>query len=511
MRTKNSLLNAVSVLCLYAVKLIFTFMCRTVLIKEMGDVYNGINGLFLNVISMLSIAELGIGTAIIFNLYRPARDNDVELIKSIMCYYKKCYTTIAFVVLILGIVISPFIPMIIGDINIKENVYFVYYLYLTNSVASYFLSYRRSVIYVYQKNYIVSIFDIVYTVISQTLQIAVIKITHGFIPYLIIGISCQILENVIIYRYTNKQYKFLLEKNVFPLPNEIKGDIIKKVKGMLFHNVGSYIVIGTDNILISKIVSVVAVGFYNNYLTVVDPISNILNQIITATQSSIGNLLVEENSEKNYEIYQRLNFFNFISYTVCSVAIYNLVQDFITLWLGGAYLFSDYVVFILVFKFWITGMRNTISAFKMAGGIVYEDRYIPILESLVNIIVSVALGKAMGIGGILLGTIISDMFLFLYSYPFLVYQRLFARKAILYYGEMLTFLFEWIICFIVVKSFMGWLNTMFPSDITFVLLILKGIIVVFVACTIIVTINVKNKNLDFYIQKIFSIIKIHRE
>ena len=510
MRTKNSLFNVVSILCLYVVKLTFTFMCRTVLIKEMGDVYNGINGLFLNVISMLSIAELGIGTAIIFNLYRPARENDIELIKSIMRFYKKCYTIIAFVVLLLGFAISPFIPVIIGDINIKESIYLVYYLYLANSVASYFLSYRRSIIYVYQKNYIVSIFDIFYTIISQILQIVMIKETHAFIPYLIIGISCQILENVFIYGYTNKQYKFLLEKSVLPLPSQIKGDILKKVKGMLFHNIGSYIVIGTDNILISKIVGVITVGYYNNYLTIIDPISNILNQIITATQSSIGNLLVEENSEKNYEIYQRLNFFNFFAYTVCSVAIYNLVQNFIILWIGDSYLFNDYVVFILVFKFWLTGMRNTISAFKMAGGIVYEDRYIPILESLVNIIVSVALGKVMGISGILLGTIISDLLLFLYSYPFLVYQRLFARKAILYYMEMLTFFFEWIICFIVVRFLMEWLNTRLPSDITFLLFIFKAMLTVLGTSTTIVILNLRNINLDFYVKRIFSLIKTHR-
>lgn len=510
MRTKNSLLNVLSVLCLYAVKLTFTFMCRTILIKEMGDVYNGINGLFLNVISMLSIAELGIGTAIIFNLYRPARDNDIELIKSIMCFYKKCYTIIAFVVLFLGIVISPFIPIIIGDVDIKESIYLVYYLYLINSVASYFLSYRRSIIYVYQKNYIVSIFDIFYTAISQTLQIIVIKKTHAFIPYLIIGISCQILENIFIYRYTNKQYKFLLEKNALPLPSKIKEDIIKKVKGMLFHNIGSYIVIGTDNILISKIVGVVTVGYYNNYLTIVDPISNILNQIITATQSSIGNLLVEENGKKNYEVYQKLNFFNFFAYTVCSVTIYNLVQNFIILWIGDSYLLGEYVVFILVFKFWLTGMRNTISAFKMAGGIVYEDRYIPILESLVNIIVSVALGKVMGISGILLGTVISDLFLFLYSYPFLVYQRLFERKAILYYKEMLTLIFEWIICFISVRFFMEWLNTRFLSNMTFLLFIFKAMVAVLCASATIVIMNIGNVNLEFYVKKIFAFIKAHR-
>lgn len=446
MRTKNSVYNMLGVTGLYLVKLIFSFIGKTYLIRIMGDQYNGINGLFSNIISMLSIAELGIGSAIVYNLYEPVRNNDIPQIRSIMGFYKRCYHVIACVVGAVGIAILPLVPSITGTVTIPENIYLLYLLFLADSVASYFLSYKRSLLFVYQKNYIISAFDGVYTIVLPILQITVLAATRSFFLYLAIGILCRAAENLLISAYVDRKYPCTESRNAVPISKHIKDDIWKKVKGLLFHNIGSYVVFGTDNILLSRFFDVVTVGFYSNYLTVFNPLQNILKQLMTAVQASVGDLLVERDPEKNYRIYTRLEFVNFWLYTAVSVTVFYLIQDFISTWLGPERLFPTEIVLCLALNFWQTGMRNPISIFKTAAGIFYEDRWVPIAESVANILLSVILAQWIGLAGIFVGTFISSLCLFLYSYPVLVYQPLFGRRPTSYLKELALLFFQWVVC-----------------------------------------------------------------
>lgn len=448
MRTKNSIYNIIGVIIFYITKIVINFVGKTVLIKVMGDQYNGIAGLFSNVISMLSIAELGIGSAIIYNLYKPVKENDTSAIKSLMCFYRKCYHIIAIIILSAGICILPFIKIIAGNVSTKESIYILYLFFLADSVVSYFFSYKRSILYVYQKNYIITFFDILYNFIMQLSQIAILLLTRNFLYYLSVMVICRLLENICINVYVNRQYCFLDDKEILPLPAKTKEDIITKVKGLMFHNIGTYIVLGTDNILISKIAGIIAVGFYSNYAAIFNPLSSILKQMITAVQASVGDLLVEKNYEKNYLIFKRLELLNFWLYSAVSISLFYVVQIFIELWLGKGYLFDDGVVFVLVLNFWQNGMRNAPAVFKGAAGIFYEDRIVPVAESIINIVISITLGVKFGIVGIFIGTFISSLCLFFYSYPFLVYKRVLKRLPREYLLSLLRFFIEWLILFL---------------------------------------------------------------
>lgn len=315
MRTKNSIYNVVGVMVLHFTKIVVTFIGKTVLIRIMGDQYNGLNGLFSNIISMLSIAELGIGSAIIYNLYEPVRNRDLTRIKSIMRFYRKCYHAIAGIVFAIGVCVLPLVKSIVGEVAVDESVYVIYLFYLLDSVMSYFLSYKRSIIYVYQKNYIISIFDTLYVACMQLLQVGIILVTHNFLLYLTVMTISRVVENIGIHLYVNRQYPFLLDKDTEPISDDVKRDIVTKVKGLMFHNIGSYIVFGTDNILISKLVGIIEVGFYSNYMAIFNPLANILKQVITSVQASVGDLLVEKDSEKNFQIFKKLELINFWLYT----------------------------------------------------------------------------------------------------------------------------------------------------------------------------------------------------
>lgn len=448
MRIKNSFYNMAAVVVLYFVKIILSFAGKTCLIQIMGDEYNGIYALFGSIISMLSIAELGIGSAIIYNLYKPVKEKHIEEIKMIMNFYKQCYTLIAGVILLIGILITPLIKNIIGDLNIHDNIYILYYLFLLESVSSYAFSYKRSIIYANQKNYIISLCDIIGVVILQILQILTLIYTHNFILYLVVGIICKIAENIIIQICADRKYPYLKERVSGKLSHQIQRDIMEKVKGLLFHRIGSYIVFGTDNIIISRMVNIVAEGLYSNYLTIINPLSSILAQMISTLQASVGDLLIENNKEKNYSIYKRISFLNFWLYTVASICMFYLIQNFIMLWLGEKYLFDLSIVFVLSINFWQTGMRGALGTFKNASGIYYEDRYVPLVESIINIVVSISLTYLYGIIGVFIGTFISSLVIFLYSFPILVYRPLFDKGYLIYVKEMWSYIFGWILSFI---------------------------------------------------------------
>ena len=502
MRTKNSFYNIIGVIALYATKILFNFAGKTVLIKVMGDQYNGISGLFTNVISMLSIAELGIGSAIVYNLYKPVKENDIAAVKSLMQFYRKCYHIIAAIVLVAGLCILPFIHTFAVNVSTKESIYVLYLFYLADSVASYFLAYKRSIVYVYQKNYVISFFDVLYNLVLQTCQILVIILTHNFLLYLFAMVLCRVIENVCIHIYANRHFSFLTEKDVAPISRDVKKDIITKVKGLLFHNIGTYVVLGTDNILISKLVGVVAVGFYSNYNAVLGPLASILKQVITAVQASVGDLLVEKNYKKNYQIYKRLELLNFWLYSAVGISVFYEIQYFIRIWLGERYLFSSGVVFCLVLNFWQTGMRNAPAVFKSAAGIFYEDRFVPIIESAINIVASVLLTLRFGIIGIFLGTFISSLCLFFYSYPFLVFKRLFNKSPKEYFASLAIFAAEGGVIFILTGIIADWYDKICRIDDGVIDFIIKGILLFAAANAFLTVIHGRSDEFKYYVRLI---------
>ncbi len=502
MRTKNSVYNILGVTALYFVKILLSFVGKTCLIKVMGDEYNGINALFGSVISMLSIAELGIGTAIIYNLYKPVKENNIEAIKSIMIYYKKCYRLIAGIVLVLGIIMTLFIGDLIGELSIGENLYFLYYLFLLDAVCSYLFSYKRSIIYANQKNYIISMFDMAYVVLLQVLQITVLLYLRDFAAYLVVGIICKLLENILIQFYADKKYPYLKDKQVGKISSEIRLDIREKVKGLLFHRIGSYIVFGTDNLIISHMVNIVAEGLYSNYLTIINPLSNILSQMINALQPAVGNLLVENDKEKNFNVYKKISFINFWIYTVSSICLFYLIQDFIILWLGKEYLFELGIVFVLCVNFWQTGMRGALGAFKNAAGIYYEDRYIALAESIINILVSIILTYKYGIIGVFVGTFVSSQLLFLYSFPVLVYKPLFDKNYIFYIKEMLGYIGVWLFSFAVTYFMSELIEYIYVSNTILNFLLKTGSI--FLTVNIILVLLYYRKSEFYYLKDILN-------
>lgn len=447
MRVRNSLRNISAAMAQYIITILINFVARAVFIKTLGAEYLGLNSLLTSIISMLSIAELGIASAIVFTMYKPIAENDKETIKSLMKFYRNCYRIIGCIVLILGICFIPFLNLIIESNSFSESIYIIYILFLLDTLFSYLFSYKRSILYAHQKNYMINLIGLIYTLCLNAVQIFILLLTGNYILYLLIKVVFRLIENSIINIIANRKYPYLKEKNVKKLDKSILSEIFKKVKGLFFHKIGTFIVLGTDNLIISKYLGLTTLGLFTNYTLIVNTLTTLFNQIIVGTTASLGNLLTEGNTEKSFNIYKKLSLFNFWIFSFATISIYCIIDPFITIWIGSEYLLSKSVLLVICLNFYIQGMRNVFNLFRAAAGIYYEDRYIPLIESIINLVVSIILVNFLGLKGVILGTIISSSILFAYSYPKFVYKPLFGKTIYSYIKEQIYYLGVMLIAF----------------------------------------------------------------
>ena len=445
MRTKKSIRNVIIAMIMNVFTVVIGLISQKVFLEIMNTEYLGINGLFNNIISMLGIAELGIGAAIIYNLYKPIASNDKEKIKSLMRFYRTSYRVIALIVLLLGLLILPFLPIIVGTVEITENIYIIYLMFLIDIVFSYLLTYKRSILYANQENYIINLVHIFYLVIMNVLQMVLLVLTKNYYIYLFIKILMRLLENIVLTIIANKKYNILLEKNVSKLDNDTKNDILKKVKALIFHKIGSFVVLGTDNIIISTFLGVKIVGLYSNYSLIITTISNFVMQIFTSITASVGNLLTLENSKKNFEVYKKIRFINFWISSFAAIGFLICMDSFITLWIGKQYILSKYVLIVLAINLFLSLFRYSISSFKEAAGIFYEDRFVPLVEAGTNLVMSLIFMHFFGLAGVFIGTVCSNLVLHLYSYPKFVYKTLFKKEYTQYYKDFTKYFLLFIV------------------------------------------------------------------
>ncbi len=439
MRTKNSIKNTSVSFITNLLTIVIGLIAQGIFIKILGSEYLGINGLFSNIISMLGIVELGVGSAIIYHLYKPIAEENIKKVKALMNFYKKCYTIIALIILTIGLMIIPYLNLFIEEVTIDINISLVYILFIIEIVCSYLLSYKRSIINANQKNYLVNFIHIGYLVILNILEIIILVLTKNYYLYLGIKIVMRILENVGVTLLANKLYPYLKNNNE-KLDENTKKDIFQKVKALFFHKIGGFIVLGTDNIIISKFIGIIEVGLYSNYYMIIEAVEKLFGQVIKVITPSVGNMLVKESSEKSFEIFKRVRFLNFWIATFSGISLLVVMNSFITVWIGSKYLLATCVLIVLVLNYYAKSMRSCHMIFKEAAGIYYEDRYIPLLESVLNIVASLILLKYFGLAGIFMGTIISSLVLYCISYPKYVYKKLFNRSYLNYTKETLGYL-----------------------------------------------------------------------
>lgn len=445
-RTKNTIRNVKTGIIVQLINKLMAFIVRTVFIKVLNAEYLGVNGLFTNILTMLSFAELGIGTAIIFNMYKPVAEDDKEKIKSLMNLYKKSYNTIGIVIFLLGLCVIPFMKFIIKEApSINESLTFIYILFLINTSSSYFFTYKKSIISAYQQESIINKIDSVFYLLKTILEISFLILTKDYIVYLIIQISTTILENVIISNKANKLFPYLKEKNVKKLDRAEEKSIFSNVKALIIYKFGDAIMQGTDNVLISALINVSTVGLCSNYTLIISAVNGLLLSAIKGITASIGNLNAIGKKEKKESIFYQLTFINFWIYGFCAVAFIVLLNPFIEVWLGNNYILNLLVPLSLALSFFVCGIRTPAYTYRTTLGLFEKGKLTPFIAAIFNIVFSIILGKLFGVSGIFFATSLAQLVSYSWMDPYLIYKYEFDKPMNIYIKKI----FKYIVAFAV--------------------------------------------------------------
>lgn len=437
-RTKNAMINAVTSSAMQIINVVLGFVSRTIFIYLLNFDYLGVNSLYTNILTVLSFAELGIGSAIVFSLYKPIANQDKSKIQALMKLYKKAYRIIGIVVFVLGVAIIPFMKYIIKDApDIKENLILIYILFLVNTSASYFCSYKKTLITANQKDYIVQIYTRVFQLIQIVLQSIFLLLTHEYLIYLIIHIVCTIGLNIVLSIKADRLYPFIREKNDNKLSREETRAIFDNIKALFVYKLGSVILNGTDNIIISSVIGVAAVGISSNYTLLMNNVTNIVGSAINSLTASVGNLSVKGSKEQIRSVMHQLLMMCVWLYGFISIGFFVFANEFVELWIGEKYLLDQTVVFALLFSLYINGVQYAAYTFRTTQGLFVQSRWVPLISAIVNIILSIWWGRIIGLAGIFIATGISRLFTTTIVDPWLVYRNNFGRRPYDYYLKYL--------------------------------------------------------------------------
>lgn len=409
------------------------FVARLVFIRVLGAEYLGVNGLFTSILTMLSLVELGIGPAIIFSLYKPLAENDTKKVQAIMQLYKKAYTIIGIVIVVLGAVMTPFLSYLFKDTPGINNLEIIYLLFVGNSAISYFYAYKQNLIIADQRRYIVTIYRYAFFSILNLLQIIFLYATKNYIVFLIVQIACTLLQNLMAAKSADKLYPFLRQKTVEHLDGETVREIKKNTGAMVSHKIGDIVTNSTDNIVISAMVGTVWVGLYSNYVLITIALNGIMGQFFSAITASIGNLGATSAKERLLAVFRKVQFVTFWIFGFSSICLFYIFNPFIAVWIGKAYWLSMDTVLLLTVLFYVQGMRRAVLTFREALGLYWYDRYNPLFQTVINIGVSVALAPKFGVSGVIVGTLVSLLTTCFLIEPYFLYKKGFAAPFKLYY------------------------------------------------------------------------------
>lgn len=444
MRFKNSIRNLAASFLSQILIMALTFVCRTIFVKLLATEYLGMSGLFTNILSILALSELGIGNAIIVHLYKPIAEHDEITICRYMNFYAVAYRVIGIMILVFGIVSTPFLPFLINtDVDIP-NLNIIYLLYISNTAVSYFCAYKRTILTVDQKEYINTINRNVFTAVQNVLQIIVLLITRNYILYVATMTMCTLISNIRISVIADKIYPFLRTNKNERLEKADVIELLRSLKAILCYKLGNTVINSTDNILISTILGIYYVGIYSNYSMLVGVVTTFTLMVFAACSASLGNYNASENEQNVYFIFRVMMLVALWIYGFASISFACLFQPFIELWIGEKYLLDNVTMFLIVVAFFLKGIISASGTFIDITKLFIRTRSVPIVMAIINILVSILAAKIIGLAGIFLGTIVSYSATQLWINPYVLCKYRFHipfKKWVCFFAVRIALLF----------------------------------------------------------------------
>lgn len=451
-RTENTARNIVTGLVSKFSLTLLAFLTKTIFIRLLGAEYNGISGLYSNILSMLTLAELGIGQVLNFSLYQALKEGDHDSLTVLISSFRKIYRGIALFIAVVGILLVPLLPYIVDNSFPTEKIIIYYLLYLLDTVCSYLFVYKTTIITSDQKNYINTLVQTALKTAMYALQIVYLLVRKDFLGYLIIQIACTFISNFLLSRIAERMYPYIKNRTSSTQDTSVKQMIVSNVKATFIYKISGTLLNSTDNILISAMIGTASVGYYSNYHVLIVYVNSFISVLSNGMAASLGNLNAEHDSDISYGAFESTALLYGIVTTFCTCCFASCIQKFIPIWIGKEYLLSDFEVFAFLLVFYFAMAVGTpTSLFRATMGLFREVRYVLLFASLLNIGLSVVLGNIMGLAGIVLATVVAKA-LTQYWYEPIVLYRKFGRRVSTYFLTQLKYAVCTGLCLAVVLS-----------------------------------------------------------
>jgi O-antigen/teichoic acid export membrane protein len=497
-RITNSVKNISFGVLTQVVQMILGFVSRTIFIHYLAIEYLGVNGLFTSILTLLSLAELGITSAILYALYKPLAEKNQAQIAALIRFFKKIYLLIAAVVAGLGLLVLPFLRQIVDNPpqQLSDDLHIIYLLFLFNTVASYFFYYKISLFHADQKSYVIAKRNIVVFIIQNSLQILSLILFQNFLLYLSIQLVCQLGGNLYLSQLVKKHYPFLTQYKNEEVEAAVKEKIFSNLKSTAIVKVGGLLVNNTSNIVLNYFSGLRAVGLLSNYSLLIGLASGLIMQVFAGLTGSIANVNVKETLAKKREVFFIVNFANFWIFGMATTLIILLINDFITVWIGDKFTLSRPVVCVLALNFYMVGMQNAVWTFKSTFGLFKEGRWFILGTAIINVILSFILGSYYGLFGILISMAIARAVTNAWYDPFVVFSKALELDPKHYFQKYLSYLALLVLVLSILFGLFyiipvsGWLGLLFKLFLS--LFVFNGVLFVFY-----------RKSVEFkYIQKV---------
>lgn len=445
-RSQNAILNIAVGFIAQFVIMILAFVNRRIFVSYLSVDYLGINGLYSNILSVLALAEMGLGYVVQFYFYKPVVEKNYSLITTLTHYFKKLYMIIALAVLMVGLSIIPLLGNIVNS-NLDSSELIIYYdIFLVNSVLTYFSAHKIALLAAYQDNRLQKYVNMATNICFQFIHLAILIIWHSYLIYTLATVLSTILNVIAVNLICDKKYPYLKNKELINRDLINTSDIKNNVRSTFIYKVGATIVNNTDNILISMIVSTAAVGLYSNYLMVTSTVQTLITIVTTAVISGIGNLSAEGNKDKMLKNFDMLLlFYHFIS-AYCAISFYFLFNDLIPLWLGNEYVMNQGIVMSIALNFYLVNAISPVYMFRESNGLFSKVKYLLLTTAIVNIILSVVLGRIIGVTGILLATVVAKIGTQVWYEPYVIFKPLFGIGPAHYWKQQVRYVMLTILC-----------------------------------------------------------------
>lgn len=487
------------------------FVSRSIFIKILGANIAGLNSLLISLIGFLNVAELGVSVAVGYSLYKPLNDRNYNKISEIMILFKYYYNNIAKIVLIIGIIICLFLPFLIkGQINLG-SAYIYYYIYLVNCVLSYMFTYKQTLIISDQKQYKIAFTINLTKILKVCIQCFQLIIIPSFFIWLIIEVIFNVLSMILVNKKIDKEYSekvnYNLNKDLLKIKKENKS-IKKNIRNIFFHKIGGFVVFQTDSILISMFSSLKEIAVYSNYMMIINSLIGLLNSVVGSIMPTIGNLIAEDNDNKSYKIFRLLYMLDHLIAIFVTFITFKVINQFIIFWVGKEYLFAKSIVLVLLINLYIRISRGTIDRFKNGFGI-YWDIYSPVIESVVNLILSLILTYKFGIIGIFIGTIISNILIIEIWQPYVVFKYGFKKSIKNYIFQTSNILFRNLLVIIITNFILNKISINITNY--FISLIFNILFISIIFCVVYFFIFITDKDFKNLLKEGINFLKIKKQ